>query len=117
MAGFTQLLEVVARSTGQLEGFTGGPSQAPQPTLARVDRLKELLARVSGDLSSLEKQVEQADSTFGAEAVSDSSGFLGPEEPPLVVHQATERLQPPSSLPDHSFIVFSNKLQCSSVSK
>ena len=28
LAGFTQLLEVVARSTGQLEGFTGGPSQA-----------------------------------------------------------------------------------------
>ena len=28
LAGFTQLLEVVARSTGQLKGFTGGPSQA-----------------------------------------------------------------------------------------
>ena len=28
LAGFTQLLEVVARSTGQLEGFTGGLSQA-----------------------------------------------------------------------------------------
>ena len=30
LAGFTQLLEVVARSTGQLEGFTGGPSQAQE---------------------------------------------------------------------------------------
>ena len=42
LAGFTQLLEVVASSTGQLEGFTGGPSQAQevwqelQPSLARV---------------------------------------------------------------------------------
>ena len=27
LAGITQLLEVVARSTGQLEGSTGGPSQ------------------------------------------------------------------------------------------
>ena len=45
MAGFTQLLEVVASSSGQLEGFTGGPSQAQevwqdlQPSLARVGRL------------------------------------------------------------------------------
>ena len=52
LAGFTQLLEVVARSTGQLEGFTGGPSQAQevwqdlQPSLARVGRLEELVARV-----------------------------------------------------------------------
>ena len=30
LAGFTHLLEVVARSTGQLEGFTGGPSQAQE---------------------------------------------------------------------------------------
>ena len=54
LAGFTQLLEVVATSTGQLEGFTGqlgpagGPSQAQevwqelQPFLARVGRLEEL---------------------------------------------------------------------------
>ena len=61
MAGFTHLLEVVASSTGQLEGFTGGASQAQevwqelQPSLASVGRLKELVARVSGDLSSLEK--------------------------------------------------------------
>ena len=52
MAGFTQLLEVVARSTGQLEGFTGGPSQAQEvwqdlpPSLVRVGRLEELVARV-----------------------------------------------------------------------
>ena len=40
LAGFTQLLEVVASSTGQLEGFTGGqgvagaaalPGQGGQP--------------------------------------------------------------------------------------
>lgn len=34
-----------------------------------MGRLKELVARVSGDLSSLEKQVEQTDVTFGAGAV------------------------------------------------
>ena len=49
-AGFTQLLEVVANSTCQLEGFTGGPSQAQevwqelQPSLARVGRLEELVS-------------------------------------------------------------------------
>ena len=30
-----------------------------------MGRLKELVARVSGDLSSLEKQAEQTDATFG----------------------------------------------------
>ena len=50
LAGFTKLLEVAASSTGQLEGFTGGPSQAQevwqelQPSLARVNRLEELMA-------------------------------------------------------------------------
>ena len=50
MAGFTQLLEVVASSTGQLESFTGGPSQAQevwqelQPSLARVNTLEELVS-------------------------------------------------------------------------
>ena len=49
LAGFTQLLEVVVSSTGQLEGFTGGLSQAQdewqelQPSLARVGRLEELV--------------------------------------------------------------------------
>ena len=49
LAGVTQLLEVVVSSTGQLEGFTGGPSQAQeewqelQPSLARVGRLEELV--------------------------------------------------------------------------
>ena len=52
MAGFTQLLEVVATSTGQLEGFTGGPSQAQevwqelQRFLARLGRLEELVGLV-----------------------------------------------------------------------
>ena len=52
LAGFTQLLEVVARSTGELEGFTGGPSQAQevwqelQPSLAIPGNLEELVARV-----------------------------------------------------------------------
>ena len=34
-----------------------------------MGRLRELVARVSGDLSSLEKQVEQTDVTFVAGAV------------------------------------------------
>ena len=43
---------MVARSTGQLEGFTGGPSQVQkvwqdlQPSLPRVGRLEKLVARV-----------------------------------------------------------------------
>ena len=50
LAGFTQLLKVVASSTGQLEGFTGGLSQAQevwqelQPSLARVNRMEELVS-------------------------------------------------------------------------
>ena len=49
-AVFTQLLEGVANSTCQLEGFTWGSSQAQevwqelQPTLARVGRLEELVS-------------------------------------------------------------------------
>ena len=49
LAGFTKLLEVVDSSSGQLEGFTGGPSQAQevwqelQPSVARVGRLEELM--------------------------------------------------------------------------
>ena len=45
-AGFTQVQEVVANSTCQLEGLTWGPSQAQearqelQPSLARVGRLE-----------------------------------------------------------------------------
>ena len=52
---------MVAKTTGQLECFTEGRSQAQevcqelQPSLQRVGKLKELVARVSGDLSSLEK--------------------------------------------------------------
>ena len=52
MPGFTQLLEVVASSTCQLEGFTGEPSKAQevwqelQPSLSRVGSLEELVARV-----------------------------------------------------------------------
>ena len=53
-----------------------------------------LVARVSGDLSSLEKQVEHRWSTG-----IDSSGFFGPEEPPLVVHQTSEGGAPASQQP------------------
>ena len=66
---------MVARLTGQLEGFTGGASQSKevwqelQTSLARVGRLEELVARVGGDLSSLREQVEHSDAIFGAGAV------------------------------------------------
>ena len=52
MAGFTKLLEVVARSTDQLEGFTGGLNQVQevwqelQPCLAMGGSLEELVAGV-----------------------------------------------------------------------
>ena len=50
LAGFPQLLEVVASSTGQLEALLGGLSQAQEvwqelkPSLARVGRLEELVS-------------------------------------------------------------------------
>ena len=75
MGGFNQLLEVVASLTCQLEDSAGGLSQAQdvwqelQPSLARVGRLEELVARVAEDLSSLEEQVEQTEATVGAGAV------------------------------------------------
>ena len=86
-----------------------------QPSLARVGRLKELVARVSGDLSSLEKQVEQTDATFGAGAVIQLASLVLKSLLLLFTKQQKGVLQPPSSLPDYSFIVFSTKLQCSSV--
>ena len=45
--------------------------QELQPSLARVGSLEELVARVGGDLSSFEEQMEEA-----------SAGVLGPEETP-----------------------------------
>ena len=43
--------------------------QQLQPSLARVGRLEELVARVAEDLSSLGEQVEQTEATVGAWAV------------------------------------------------
>ena len=80
-----------------------------------MGRLKELVARVSGDLSSLEKQVEQTDATFGAGAVIQLASLVLKSLLLLFTKQHKEVLQPPSSLPDYSFIVFSTKLQSSSV--
>ena len=78
-----------------------------------MGRLKELVARVSGDLSSLEKQVEQTDATFRLASLVLKSLLL------MFTKQQKGVLQPPSSHPDHSFIVFSKKLpqqlQCNSV--
>jgi hypothetical protein len=108
---FLKLLEVVAKSTGQLEGFTGGGAE-PGPggvlgaaaPLARVGRLKELVARVSGDLSRLQKQVEQTNVTFGAGAVNQLASLVLKS---LLIRKGCS---PPSSLPDNSLIVFSTRL-------
>ena len=59
LPGFTQLLEVVAQKVWQ----------ELEPSLARVGSLEELVARVGGNLSSLEEQVEQAEATIGAGAL------------------------------------------------
>ena len=80
-----------------------------------MGRLKELVARVSGDLSSLEKEVEQTDVTFGARAVIQLASLVLKSLLMLFTKHQKGVLQPPSSLPDISFIVFSTKLQCSSV--
>ena len=89
--------------------------QKLQPSLARVSRLKELVARVSGEQSSFEKQVEQTDYTFGAGAVIQLASLVLKTLLLLFTKQQKGMLQLPSSLPDHSFIVFSTKLQCRSV--
>jgi hypothetical protein len=86
-----------------------------QPSLTRVGRLKELVARVSGDLSSLEKQVEQTDAKFWAGAVIQLASLVLKSLLLLFTKHQKGVLQPPSSLPDYSFIVFATKLQCSSV--
>ena len=59
LAGFTQLLEGVAQEVWQ----------ELQPSLARVGSLEELVAGVGGDLSSFEKQVEQAEAKVVTGAV------------------------------------------------
>ena len=76
LAGFTQLLEVVAQEVWQ----------ELQPSLARVGSLEELVARVGGDLSSLEEQVEQAEAKVVAGAVLQQvSSVL---KNPLLIDQA-----------------------------
>ena len=79
-----------------------------------MGRLKELVARVSGDLSSLGKQVDQTDVTFGAGAVIQLASLVL-KSLLLLFTKHQKGVLPPSSLPDNSFIVFSTKLQCSSV--
>ena len=105
-------------STGKLEGFTGGLSQAQdewqelQPSLARVGSWRSWW--VSGDLSSLMEQVDEAEATFGAKTVLQmvmKSLFW------LFTKHQKGVLKPPSTLPYYSFIYFSTKLpqklQCS----
>ena len=110
LAGFTQLLEVEVSSTGKLEGFTGGPSQAQEEWQELQPSLEGWVGWRSwwfgGDLSSLKKQVEQAEATFGAKTVLKmvmKSLFLSFNK------QRKGVLQSPSSLPDYSFF-FSTKL-------
>ena len=68
-----------------------------------MGRLKELVPRVIGDLSSLEKQVEQTDATCWAGAVIQLASLVLKSLLLLFTKQQKGVLQPPSSLPDHSF--------------
>ena len=65
-----------------------------------MGKLKELLARDSGNLSSLEKQVEQTDATFGAVAVIQLASLVLKSLLLLVTKHQRGVLQSPSSLPD-----------------
>ena len=69
-----------------------------------MGRLKELVARVSEDLSSLEKQVEQTDATFGAGAVTQVASLVLKSLLLLFTNRQKGVIQPPSSLPDHSAV-------------
>ena len=66
--------------------------------------MKELVARVSGDLSSLEKHVEQTHATFEAGAVIQLASSLVLKSLLLFTKQQKGVLQPPSSLPDHPLL-------------
>ena len=61
------------------------------------------------------EQVEQTDATFGAGAVIQLASLVLKSLFLLFTKQQKVVLQPPSSLPDYSFIVFSTKLQRSVV--
>ena len=74
-----------------------------------MSRLKELVARVSGDLSSFEKQVEQTNYTFGAGAEIQLASLVLKTLLLLFNKQQKGMLPLPRSLPDQSFIVFSRK--------
>ena len=65
---------------------------------------------VGGGLSSLKKQVEQAEATFGAGAVLQLVSLVMKSLFFSFTNQQKGVLQPPSSLPDYSHIVFSTKL-------
>jgi hypothetical protein len=80
-----------------------------------VGKLRELVARESGDLSSLEKLVEQTDVAVGAGALSPLASLVLKSLLLLFTKHQKGVLQSPSSLPDNSFNDFSTKLQCSSV--
>ena len=89
--------------------------QELQPSLARVGSLEALVARVSADLSCLKKQVEQAHATFGAWAVIQLVSLVLKSLLLFFTKKQNGVLQPPSSIHDHSFIVFFAKLQCNSM--
>jgi hypothetical protein len=104
-----------------MEGFTGGRSQAQevswelQPSLTRVGKLKGLVARISEDLSSLDKQVKQTDAKLGAGAAIQLASLVLKSLLLLFTKHQKGVLQSPSSLPDNSFNDFSTNLQCSSL--
>ena len=70
-----------------------------------MGRLKELVARDSEDLSSLEKQVEQTDAIFGAGAVIHLASLVLKSLLLLFTKHQKGVLQPFCSFPDNSFII------------
>ena len=66
-----------------------------------MGRLKELVASVSGDMSSLEKQAEQTDATFGVGAAIQLASLVLKSLLLMFTKQQKGVLQPPSSLPDY----------------
>ena len=100
----TQLLEVVASWRALLGDWTrprrcvrscSPPSQGWADWRSWWPGLVEICPAL--------RKVEQTDATIGARG-SDSAGFFGPEEPPLVVHQASERGAPASQQPSWQFL-------------
>jgi len=79
--GFQQLLEVISSDSGSVGG-AGGLVVAQrqwtvlQPSLARLERLEALVARVAADMEVLEAQMDEAEATVGGGPLKQVSEVL-----------------------------------------